>query len=356
MKIYNFCEISCYYFRLSIFVRTFAQYLKISQVINMAQEEKNWYDTFIEILYKRHPKKQDLVQELMDLLYIEREAVYRRLRQDVIFTAHEMAKIAIAWNISLDDIISVNTDTVSFQMRKMNYINPSQEEFDYLRNVIQGIRFAKKFPTTELMDICNKLPRQVLAGYPYLNQFYLFKWQYQYGNENEIIPYSQIIVSEEQSKLTNDYFQAIKLVPNSSFVLDRLLFDYLISDIQYFYSIRMISDQEKGLIKQDLFSLLAYMQAIATKGCYPETQNKVNLYISHLNVDTNYSYVFTPDINICFVHVFEKFEIHTYNAEMAANFRSWMQLKKRSSMQISEVDERSRIAYFSKQQKLIESL
>jgi len=98
----------------------------------MAQEEKNWYDNFIELLYKRHPKKQDLVQELMDLLYIEREAVYRRLRKDVVFTANELAKIAIDWNISLDDIICINTDTVSFQMRKLNYINPSKQESDFL--------------------------------------------------------------------------------------------------------------------------------------------------------------------------------------------------------------------------------
>jgi len=206
------------------------------------------------------------------------------------------------------------------------------------------------------MDICNKLPRQVLAGFPYLNQFYLFKWQYQYGNENEIVPYSQIVISEEKARLTKDYYEAIKLVPNSSFILDRLLFDYLISDIQYFYSIRMISDEDKKLIKKDLLSLIDYMQQIATKGYYPETQNKVNLYISHLNVDTNYNYVYTPEINICFVQVFEKYQIYTYNAEMTTNFRNWMQLKKRSSMQISEVDERSRIEYFSRQLKLIETL
>jgi len=322
----------------------------------MAQEEKIWYNSFIEILNKRYPKKQDLVQELMDLLYIEREAVYRRLRQDVIFTAHEMAKIAIEWNISIDDIIRVNTDTVTFQMRKVNYINPSQEDFEFLYNVIQGIHYSNNFPTTEYMDVCNKLPRQFLSGFPRLNQFYLFKWQYQYGDENEIIPFSQTVVSEEKTKLTEDYYHAIKLVPNSSFVFDRFLFDYLITDIQYFYSIKLISDAEKKLLKQDILALLGYLQEIATKGCYPETKNKINLYISHLNVDTNYNYVYTPEINICLVHVFEKFEIFTYNAEMASNFRKWMQLKKRSSIQISEVDERSRIEYFFKQLKLVDSM
>ena len=322
----------------------------------MSQEEKNWYDSFIELLNKKYPKKQELVQELMDLLIIEREAVYRRLRRDVIFTAHEVAKISVAWDISLDDIISNNTGSIAFQMRKINYVNPTEAESNFLRKVIQGIEYSKKFPATEYMDICNKLPRQFLAGYSHLNQFYLFKWLYQYGKEYEVVPFSQVSITEEKLKLTKDYYEAIKLVPHSSFIFDRLLFDYLVSDIQYFSSIRMISDREKELIKKDLYALLEYLQEIATKGYYPETQNKVNLYISQLNIDTNYNYVFTPDVNICFVHVFEKFQIYTYNAEMVANFRTWMQLKKRTSIQISEVDERSRIEYFNKQRLSIDSL
>ena len=322
----------------------------------MSQEEKNWYDCFIDTLNKRFPKKQDLVQELMDLLYIEREAVYRRLRQDVIFTAHEMAKIAATWNISLDDVVSVNAGTVSFQMRKMNYINPSEDDMQYLQMVIQGIHNANKFPSTDMMDICNKLPRQLLAGYPYLNQFYLFKRLYQYGYDKDVVPYSQIIISEGKAELTEEYYRAIKQVPTSNFIFDRKLFDYLVSDIQYFFSIEMITPEEKLLIKQDLHNLLNYLLDVANKGYYPETQKKVNIYISNLHVDTNYNYVFTPEITLCFIHVFEKFEIYTLNAEMAVNFRSWMQLKKRSSIQISEVDIRSRIEYFAKQRKLIDTL
>ena len=98
------------------------------------------------------------------------------------------------------------------------------------------------------------------------------------------------------------------------------------------------------------------MMEIANKGYYPDTQNKVNFYISNLHVDTNYNYVYTPEITLCFIHVFEKYEIYTLNAEMTANFKIWMQLKKRSSIQISEVDIRSRIEYFAKQRKLIDTL
>jgi hypothetical protein len=321
----------------------------------MAYNSK-WYDYFMDILYKKYPKKGQLTQDLMDLLNIEREATYRRLRKEVQFSAHEVVKIASAWNISFDKIVGIESGEISFRMRQMNYLDPGKEELDFLRQIIQSVSVLKNFPDTEFMDICNKLPRQIVAGFEYLNQFYLFKWMYQYSTEKEVISFFDTVISEEKVKLTTEYNRAIKQVPNTNFIWDRRLFDNLINDIQYFCSIYLITKEEKELIKKDLYALLDYMLEIANNGYYPETQNKVNLYISKLNVDTNYSYVCTPEANICFVHVFEKYEIYTFNAKMVKNFMTWMQLKKRSSIQISEVDEKSRIEFFTKQRQIIDGL
>ena len=314
-----------------------------------------WYDCFVKTLYEKYPKRPQLIEELMDLLFIEREAVYRRLRKDVTFSIHEVVKISSAWNISLDKITGINSGLVPFLMHTINYIDPSEQELNFLKQIIQSINALQDFPDTEFMDICNKLPRQLLAGYTFLNQFYLFKWIYQYVPENTT-PFSQVIVSDKKRRLTAEYYKAIKNVPNTNFIFDHMLFDYLVCDIRYFYSIRMITEREKELIKNELYELLDYLLEVATKGCYPETQNKVNLYISHVNVDTNYSYTYTNEANICFIHVFDKYEIYTLDTEMVENFRTWMQLKKRTSFQISEVDEKSRFDFFTKQRQLIDTL
>jgi hypothetical protein len=95
---------------------------------------------------------------------------------------------------------------------------------------------------------------------------------------------------------------------------------------------------------------------IANKGHYPNTQNKVSLYISHLNINTNYSYYYADKMKLCRVHAFGKFDILSYDLDMVNNFRNWMNLKKRSAIQISEANERSRIEYYTKQQEIINSL
>ena len=315
-----------------------------------------WYDNFIEALYQRYPKKQMLAQQLMDLLFIEREAVYRRLRKDVIFTFHEIVKIASTWNISLDEITGVNSGHVSFLMRPVNFLAPSEKGLSLVRETVNYFEELDPSGDSELMEICNKLPRTLVAGFPFVNRFYLFKWAYQYGQEETDVLYSQTIVPERMRRVMHDYSLAIKNVANMNYIWDHMIFEYLIRDIQYFHSILLITDEEKELIKENLYALLDYISEVASKGCFPETKNKVNLYISQINIDTNYSYFYTENFKICRVHVFNKHEIYTYDPEMINNFRTWMQLKKRSSVQISEVDERSRIEFFMKQRQLVDNM
>jgi len=319
-------------------------------------ESKTWHDIFLEALHKKFPKKLQLTKELMQLLELEREAVYRRIRKEVSFSTQEMAKIVTAWGISLDEISGINSEQFSFQMMPMNYLNPSKQEQDFMKRIIKSMHLFQNEPDAEIMDICNKIPHSLLAGFEYLNRFYFFKWKYLYGNDTALTPYSGVTFSKTEKRLMADYYNAIKHIPNSSFIWDHQIIEYLLSDIRYFHSIYMITDAEKELIKKDLYALLDYMFDVANKGCYPETQNKVNLFISQLNVETNYTYTLAPRANICFVIVFEIYEIFSFNAEMVSKFLAWMQLKKKTSTQISEVDAKSRIDFFKKQRKLVDNL
>ena len=315
--------------------------------------KENWNECFIKTLYEKYPQKAQLMQALMDLLHIEREAVYRRLRQDVSFSIQEIIKISIAWNISLDRITGIYSGIVPFFMQPINYLAPSEQELKFLRQIIYSIHLLKDMPDSEFRDICNRLPRQMLAGYENLNKFYLFKWIYKYGNFKNVIPFSKVKISQEKIKLDAEYYSAIKYVPQSNFIFDENLFVYLVNDIQYFHSIKLITSEEQDFIKKDLLNLLDYLRGVARYGCYPESNQKVDIFISRLSIDTNYSYVYSKLGNISFVHVFDKFEIYTHEPDMVANFRNWMQLKQRSSVQISGVDEKSQIEYFEKQNHIV---
>jgi len=315
-----------------------------------------WYDSFLDALSIKYPKKTQLIQELMDLLCIGQEAAYRRLRKDVIFHAYEIAKIASEWNVSLDKIIDVAPGKISFQMQLVDYFDLSNQDEYLFQSIIEDILYTSDFPETEYMDTCNKLPRSLFAGYNYLNQFYLFRGFSNTITGEKSVPFSEVLIPEKSRRLTENFYQAVKQIPNTNFILDYRLFDNLISDVRFFYSVRLITDEEKKFIKNDLYALLDYLSEVASYGYYPETKNKVSFYISQLSVDTNYSYIITDKANVCFVRAFDRYEIHTHNEEMIERFKTMMKFRKRTSIQISEVDAKRRIDYFEKQRQVVESL
>ena len=321
-----------------------------------------WYDSFLEVLYEKYPQKSQLMEALMDLLSIERESAYRRLRKDVMFTVEELMKMAFAWNISLDEIVGINFNEISFKIRLINYLAPSNEEFNNIQKRIQQLDKFKDIPEMEYVEISNKLPRALFCGFSNLSRFQLFKWAYQFNvsqqhQEEKTLSYSEVFFTPKMAKLLMyDYYVGIKNVANTTYIWDYMIFHHLVNDIRYFHSIYLITDEEKELIKKDLYDFLDYMSEVATKGCWPETGNEVNLYIACVNIDTNYNYYASDDFKVCRIHAFEKSEIYTNSAEITEEFINWLELKKRSAVLISGANEKSRIEFFVKQRELIDTL
>jgi hypothetical protein len=313
-----------------------------------------WHERFMEILNEKFPQKNQLLEELCTLLCIERPAVYRRMRNDVPFTANEVAIIAANWGISLDDILGIYSGKIAFQMSPVNYIHPTKQDIKNLRARVHALENLKKSPNSEYMVVSNNLSRSLVSGFDYLYKFNIFKWGYEFSTDS--INFSNLIISDEIHDIIRNFYRNMKDATVTNIILDRLLFENFVSEVLFFNSILLISDEEKELIKKDLINLVAYLLEVANTGRFPETNNKVYLYISTLAENTNYSYVITEQFKICRVHAFNKYDIVSSNPEMIETFKLWMQMKKRTSNLISEVDEISRVTYFKKLYALIDTL
>ncbi|MCL1851114.1 MAG: hypothetical protein FWF70_06935 [Bacteroidetes bacterium] len=317
---------------------------------------KLWHDRFMEVLHEKFPKNNELVEELCTLLCIERPAAYRRIRNDVPFTAGEIAVMAANWGISLDDIVGIYSGKVAFQMVPINYTNPSSQDIINLQNRVRSLEALKEDPNSEYMVITNNLSRSMATGFDMLYKFNIFKWGYEFSNVDANTPLSDIVVSQEIHNIVRQFYQKMKDSVTTNIILDPMLFDNFVSEVLFFHSIMLITDEEKKIIKNELNNLIDYMIEVASTGCFPETKNKVYLYISTLNINTNYSYIYTDRFKVCRIHAFNKYDILSYNPDMIETFKTWMQKKKRTSILISEVDEKNRLVYFQRLRALIDSL
>ncbi len=164
-----------------------------------------FYTHFMAILQKRYPVKSDLVNALTDLLHLEKESIYRRLRYDVYFTAEEMMRIAGAWNISLDNIVSTYPDkTMPFHLQMTGFVDPTEEDYAILEQHNRGLELVAADPKGFAIEIVNALPRGLYARSEHLTRFFSMKWYHKYKPE-KALAFSQVRIPQRLRNIDLEY-------------------------------------------------------------------------------------------------------------------------------------------------------
>jgi hypothetical protein len=316
-----------------------------------------WYNAFLNSISEKFPKKSQLVDALMDLLNIEREAVYRRLRKDVLFSIYEVTKVAYAWNISLDHLINNTSDMAHpLRLKLLNFFYPSELDLKEMEDFVHSLERLKDKPESEYMEVSNQLPGSLFAGFPQLARFYLFKWTYRYGQEDTMHPFCEVMQTDRMRNLELDHCEYIKHIADVCYIWDNKIIEYLINDIKYFTSIYLMTPEDVKLLKEDMYAFLDYMEDVSTHGQFPETNGRVHLYISQTNIDTGYSYYSSETKKVSLIRTFIMNVASTSDEKVFDNLKMWINRKKKSSVKISSVDEKRRIDFFRKQRALVDTL
>jgi hypothetical protein len=321
---------------------------------------KNEYihDAFLADVRKKIPQNSKLVNTLVDILFIEKEAVYRRLRREVPFTFQEIAIIAKKLGISLDNIIGVGVNTDKsrpFQLKLTEYLDPNETDYSMINEYIDIFRQTKNEENSETAVISNILPQTLYSGFDYISKFYIFKWHYLYYNE-KVKPFHETIVPDKVMKLFMDAFIESKNIQSSYFILDSQIFKSLVNDIKYYNSIRLITKEDILKIKEELNYFLDYLETMTINGYFKETGNQVRLYISEVNIETNYSYLLTQKYNLSLIWTFILTSVASLDGEAFIKMKSWFQSIIRTSTLITITGEKQRIVFFEKQREIISEL
>ncbi|MCD8261791.1 MAG: hypothetical protein LUD15_10115 [Bacteroides sp.] len=311
------------------------------------------YEIFIEVLKEKIPEKGELTRRLMEVLHIEKEAVYRRLRGDVPFTFSEIVKLSERLEISLDNLIgTVRLQEAPFQLKLLDYNHFTEEDEKILEHYMYILAQAKDDPYSELGATTNDLLRPFYIGYETIYRFYLMKWSYQYGNSHYIKRYREIYPPDRLTRINETYLNRIKEIASTYFIWDELTFQYLVNDVKYFRDINLITEEEIKYLQKDLFRLLDDTERLAADGKY-ETGNKVAFYVSSINFEANFTYLSIQDCHLTMVKAFVLSDLASIEEQTYQRVKLFLQSLKRTSTLISESGEMQRILYFNKQREIL---
>ncbi len=302
----------------------------------------------VNAVREKLPSKENLANTLMDILYIGKEAIYRRLRGEVPFTLAEAAVISRKLGISLDKMIGVSfQNNAVFDMNIVDSSQPLETYYSILEKQVELFRKVKEEENSEIGTSSNIIPLTLSLNYNMLSKFRLFKWMYQ--NEN-IMEIPQKIVDKQK-----EYASAVAHIRSVDYIWDNMIFSHLVNDIQYFCDVHLISDEDKNLLKEELLSVVDDLEELAARG-KSKTGNDIKIYISNINFEATYSYLETDTIQLSLIRIYSINSITTQDSEMFRGLKEWIQSLKKFSTLISESGEMQRIQFFKQQREIIDAL
>lgn len=312
------------------------------------------YELLLRVIKEKVPQKTKLANLLTDLLLIEKEAVYRRLRGDVPFTFTEIVKISRALNISLDSLVGVNTpQSYPFQLKLTRYYNLTEIDYNMHKEYIELISNMPDNMHSEMGFASGILPLHFTLKQETIQRFYTLRWQYQFGDPGSVPPLSEIVFSDELKFLFQKYLNDVENFKYTCFIWDKRFVTDLINDIKYFNSIRLITDEEVQILKNEILEFLIQLEQLCIHGAF-RNNNRVDVYISSLNFESTYTYMQTEQYKITMLKAYTLSEVVSLNEEVFDKTKKWFQSLKRTSVLISGSDERSRIIFFEKQRRILE--
>ena len=315
------------------------------------------YENFIDAVKNSIPRNKKVSAVLTDILKIEKEAVYRRLRMEVPFTFTEIANVAQHLDISMDDLIDNNVSkNRPLYLRFIDYTDPMELGEVILENLLNLVKQLKAASDSEISFSCSTLPPLLYLNYEQITRFYLFKWTYMYGHATTVKRFEDLELPARLNQIRQEIVSESHSIRTTNYIADSMLFHSLLHDIQYFLSIQLLSEQDVQSLKQENGQFIDDTENLAAQGHYPDTRQVVNFYVSNLNFETNYICAETPDMHISMMKAFILNVISSQDDLTFQRIKNWLQSLKRVSTLISQSGEQQRILYFSKQRELLQAL
>jgi len=314
------------------------------------------FKNLIEVLQDRIPQRGRLAEELTELLGIEKEAVYRRLRGSVPFSFQEIYKISTNLGFSLDSI-AASTTPENKQVSVLMLELPDLQENDYkkIEEFTDNIGRLKEDKDSESGAIGSIIPASFSAAYENIFKFYIFKRSYQFANSWKRRAYAETNTPERIKQINRELVENVRNSPKSVYIFDRQFIEYFVKDVLFFFDIRMISRDDVLLLKGDLHLLINDLERFSTNGCF-DSGSKVEIYLANIHFDANYNYIDATSYKLTTMRSFAFTDSYSFDEAVFQNMKNWLTFLKRTSTLISEGNASERIRFFETQRKIVDSL
>ncbi|MDR2130071.1 MAG: hypothetical protein LBP56_02690 [Odoribacteraceae bacterium] len=319
-------------------------------------DAKRLNQELLEAIKQSIPADTNLVKVIEVALGIGKEAVYRRIRGDVPFTFDEVVALTLKFGMSLDRFLGIQyQESVIYDL---NQISPAQPMEDYYNMLSVEVEMFKEFnrkPEAKVYMAYNMLPFPFFYSLEYLWKFDIYQLLHQMEQEKRIENFSRVLFPESLLKKRDELFEAYQNIPWSCYILDRRIFTSLLREINYIYKLGLISKEEIGRLKKELYQLFDTIESTATTGKFHGRSSMV-LYLANLDLEGAYCCYECPELNFTHLRAYRLGMLNSSTPEIFTAQRNYIESLKRFSTLITKSGEMERNIFLQEQRALVDAL
>lgn len=309
-------------------------------------------DAVISTIKNRLPDGEQIAPFLMDLLFLGKEAIYRRLRGDVVFTFDEVAAISSKLGFSIDNLAELKQSGRVFfdgnqhlnPVLANTYCNVLSDHASFFTEMCKSKEVVGHF-------VHNRLPFAFSIYLETLSKFRYYKWMHLNNGFNSDPLMSEITVPANVLQMQKNWADEISLQKvHSTYIFDNNIFATLCRDINYFHKSNLVSAQEIALIQGELLFLIDFFEESTRTGVSPSGA-LLNLYITPFDLAANYLSLEFDNNVACYIQIHHITHVRSFDPHICKSQKQWIDQLKRYSALITQSGEMLRSAYFKKQRE-----
>ncbi|MFV0329838.1 MAG: hypothetical protein ACK5M3_07390 [Dysgonomonas sp.] len=309
---------------------------------------------FIETI-KSRLAMGSVIDTLSSILPLSKEAIYRRLRGEVLFSYSEAVMIAQNLQISLDEVGLGATDYALYSTNTPTFALSEDSYTEILNHWIGHIARFQNKESAHFYVATGGLPVSLLTSYPNLLKLSYYMSLYEKGNIYD--KYGKFSETKISQNLLDTLSNATALLQNinSTYIISTNPFTYYLKQIQYLYELELLDEDDIKQIKQELYSLANDFRLIAASGKY-RTGYHVDYYLSEIRVDASFGLFEDGLYNIAFIKMLGMNYRLSRNMEVIKTHRRSFDNMKHFATLISKSGSSKRKLFFEEQKIIIDKI
>lgn len=311
--------------------------------------------TFLNEIKKKIAQHLSLADELAELLNISRDSAYRRIRGETILSLDEVKKICTHFNVSLDTLLSPNSEMVSFNNRKIDRIDFTFEKWQ--KSILNNLEMICSFPEKELWYAAKDIPFFHYYAFPKLAAFKMFFWMKTYHQyaEYEQMKFSSDLIPEDLIQTGKKLWDRYAEIPSVEIWSDETSVVTL-RQIEYYHEIGVLTVAQAHGLCDEYSKMLDHIQLCAKNGTKGDNSAMFRMYKNDILIAETTIFFKMGDKRVTFLTYNTMNVLTTSDEIFCKNMENFLTNVVNKSIQINTSGEKERSKFFNLMQDSIQLL